>query len=431
MSTPTTDSSPSVSPRSLLPAIFLLTYPALTLILRGGASAVSIAAAAISLALLLSPKSWGVLAPISWDSVNTRFSIAMASPLVAVLVSEIWHARIVSNTLDSPSRFLAAVPLFLVLRQTLGRTLAWSDLSFALGALASLAILLIAPQSSGIDRISSRILNPIHYGDIALVLGTLSILSLNWWRKDSLPIRILKIAGLIAGVATSVLTGSRGGWIAVPVLTMLVLAVRGQDKSRHWKMLLPIGVGAIMVCVFFSSSSVRDRIDDLSSDLAHYKQGQKDTSLGIRIQLYKASINIVKRHPVFGLGAHGFHDNMQSFADKGVLTPMAAQLGKGETHNEFFAYLTDYGVIGGMALLSIYVVPCAIFWKRLNAPSAPASRAALMGLTFVVAFWIFGLTVETFDLKMTVSFYSTLIAILAALATYADKEGSGVQALAP
>jgi O-antigen ligase len=114
---------------------------------------------------------------------------------------------------------------------------------------------------------------------------------------------------------------------------------------------------------------------------------------------------------------------MQSFADAGVLTPMAAQLGRGETHNQFFAYLTDYGIVGGLALLSIYVVPGVIFWKRLNAPTGPASRAALMGLTFVVSFWIFGLTVEMFDLKVTVSFYATVIAILAAATTCADKAG--------
>lgn len=411
----------------MLPAIFLLTFPALTLLLHGGASAVSIAVAVISFALLLSPKRWSDLAPIDWDSVNIRFSVAMACPLMAVLISEIWHARVVPNTLDSPARFIAAVPLFLVLRQASPRTLAWSDLSFALGALVSLVILLLTPRSPGIDRLSSPFLNSIHYGDIALILGVLSILSLSWWRRDNLPIRMIKIGGLIAGVAASVLTGSRGGWIAVPVVAALILFVRGRDKSRRWNMILPIAVAAIMAGIFFSSSTVRERVDAISSDLTHYQQGKKDTSLGIRVQLYEAAIKIVKRHPVFGLGAHGFHNDMQSFADKGVLTPAAAQLGRGETHNQFLAYLTDYGVIGGLALLAIYVVPGAIFWRRLNTPNAPASCAALMGLAFVVAFWIFGLTVETFDLKMTVSFYSTSIAILAALATYSDKDGSAAR----
>ena len=392
--------------------------------MHGGGSAISIAASVISLALLLSPKRWTGLAPLHWDPVDARLCVAMACPLAAVLISEISHARVVPNTLDSPARFLAAMPLFLVLRQALPRTLAWSDLSFALGALTSLAILLIAPQNTNIGRVSSSFLNPIHYGDIALVLGALSILSLNWWRKDGLAVRVLKIAGLIAGLTASVLTGSRGGWVALPVVAVLIVYVRGRGKSRRWKVLLPLAIVAILAGVFVFSSSARDRVIDLSTDLTSYEQGQRDTSLGIRLQLYETALRIVENHPLLGLGAHGFRDSMQSFANAGMLTPLAAQNGKGETHNQFFAYLTDYGILGGLALLSIYIVPGVIFWKRLSAPAGPANRAALMGLTFVVSFWIFGLTVETFDLKMTVAFYATTIAMLAALATYADKGGN-------
>lgn len=427
MSTPATKSSQSVSPRSLLPAFFLLTYPALTLLVHGGASAISIAAAVISLALLLSPKPWTGLRPVQWDRVNTRFCLAMTSVLAAVLIGEIWHGKVIPSTLDSPLRFLVAAPLFLVLRQGLPRTLAWSDLSFAIGALASLGILLIAPHSLSNDRISSQFLNAIHYGDIALILGALSILSLNWWRKDGLPVRIIKIAGLIAGLAASVLTGSRGGWIAVPVVAVLILYVRGRGKSRRWKVLLPLAIVTMLAGIFGFSPAARDRVSDISSNLALYEHGQRDTSLGIRLQLYEAAVQIVTSHPVLGLGAHGFHDSMQSFADAGVLTPLAAQLGRGETHNQFFAYLTDYGIVGGLALLSIYMVPGVIFWKRLNAPTGPASRAALMGLTFVVSFWIFGLTVEMFDLKVTVSFYATIVAILTALATYDYKASRAVR----
>ncbi|RDK00460.1 O-antigen ligase family protein [Paraburkholderia lacunae] len=424
MSTPTKNAFLSVNSRSLLPALFLLTYPSATLLFHGAGSALSIAAAVISLALLASPRAWTGLPSIQWDQVDIALCVATACPVVAVLVGGAWHGGVVASTLDSPSRFVAAAPLVLVLRRCLPRTLEWADLSFALAALASLGILLIAPRDWGFGRLSSQFLNPIHFGDIALLLGVLSILSLNWWRKDRLLVRVIKVAGLFAGLCASLITGSRGGWVAIPVVAVMILYVRSRGKSRKWKVLLPLTIVAILAGVYAFSPTARDRVGDVSSDVVKYTHGDKDTPLGIRLQLYEAAARIVESHPLLGLGGNGFRNSMQSFADAGMLTPAAAQLGRGEVHNQMFAYMTDYGIVGGLALLAIYVVPGVIFWRRLSAPVDPGRRAALMGLTFVVAFWIFGLTVETFDLKMTVSFYASVIAILAALATYADTKAN-------
>ena len=426
MSTPAKKSSLSVNSRNLLPAFFLLTYPSATLLIHGAGSALSIAAAVISLALLASPKSRTGLPPLQWDRADIALCVAMACPFLAVLLGGVWHGTVVASTLDSPSRFFAAAPLFLVLRRCLPQLLAWSDLSFALAGLMSLGILLIAPRDWGFGRLSSAFLNPIHFGDIALVMGVLSILSLNWWRKDRLAVRIVKVAGLFAGLSASLITGSRGGWVAIPVVAAMILYLRSRGKSRKWNVLLPLAIVAILVGVYVFSPTARDRVGDLSSDLVQYTQGNKDTSLGIRLQLYEAAARIVASHPLLGLGGDGFRNSMQSFANSGLLTPVAAQLGRGEAHNQMLAYMTDYGIIGGLAVLAVYVVPGALFWRRLAAPAGPANRAALMGLTFIVAFWIFGLTVETFDLKMTVSFYAMVIAILAAASAYADRNGVSV-----
>ncbi|MFM0328321.1 O-antigen ligase family protein [Paraburkholderia strydomiana] len=424
MSTPTKISFLSVNLRNALPALFLLTYPSATLLMHGAGSALSIAAAIISLGLLVAPAGWTGLRPLRWDRFDTLFCVSTACPVAAVLIGCIWHGALVTNTLDSPSRFFLAAPLFLVFRRSSPRTLAWTDLSFALAALVSLGILVIVPRDWGFGRLSSSFLNPIHFGDIALAMGALSVLSLNWWRKDGLPVRIVKVAGLLAGLAASMLTGSRGGWVAIPIVTIIVLYVRSRAKSRKWKVLFPLTIAVLIAGVYGFSPTVRDRIGDVSSDFVMYTHGNKDTPLGIRLQLYEASIHIVKSHPLLGLGGDGFRNSMQSFANSGLITPAAAQLGRGEVHNQLFAYMTDYGIVGGLAVLAIYVVPGGIFWRRLSAPSEPARRAALMGLTFIVCFLIFGLSVETFDLKMTVSFYATVVGIVAACCVYADSKCS-------
>ncbi|MCC8396257.1 O-antigen ligase family protein [Paraburkholderia sp. MMS20-SJTR3] len=412
---------PRVTLRSLPPALFLLTYPSASLLIPGAGSALSIAAAIVALVLLALPQRWTDLSMRDWDRIDTAFCVCAALPVLAVLLAGVAHGQLVVSTLDSPSRFLLAAPVFLILRRSLPGTLAWADLSFALAALASLGILLFIPRDWGLGRISSKFLNPIHFGDIALAMGALSVLSLNWWRKDRAAVRLVKIAGLFAGLAASVITGTRGSWIAIPVVAVMVVYLRSRGKSRKWKVVLPLAMAALLAGVYVFSSTVRARFGSVSSDLVQYMHGHKDTAMGIRLQLYEAALRIVESHPLLGLGGDGFRDSMQAFADAGLITPIAAQFGRGEAHNQMLAYMTDYGGIGGLALLGIYLVPGIIFWRRLGAPALPAQRAALLGLTFVVSFWIFGLSVETFDLKLTVSFYSTLLAILVAGCTYADR----------
>lgn len=395
----------------------MLTYPAVTLVVHGGASALLIAATLLSLGALAIPAvPPGMPQHGGTDRIVVLTCVALASPLAATLASELWHGKLVWSLLDSPSRFVAAVPVLFALRRLPVRALMWSDLSFAIGAIASLLVLIIAPREAE-GRFASSFLDSIHFGDIALVLGVLSALSLNWWRKDHTAIRVVKLIGLLAGLYASVLTGTRGGWLAIPVIAVVVVYVRGSGKkSRKWRVLIPLAVMAVVVGVCLSSAAVRDRMFLFWSDIEQYKQGHKDTSTGIRLQLYEAAFMLMQKHFVFGPGPNGFANSMQALADAGKLTPLAAQLGRGETHNQLLAYAANYGIIGGLAGIAVHLLPCLMFGRFLRAPAAPIRRAALLGLTFVVSFLVFGMSVETFDLKMVASFYAAVIAILGGIA---------------
>ncbi|WP_084168590.1 O-antigen ligase family protein [Paraburkholderia acidipaludis] len=420
MPTPVTNDSRRTVPGDWLTAFLLLTYPAFAMLVHGGASAMTIGVAVLSIAtLLLRPAGtpYGYARP---EGLGLSVCIALIAPVAAVALSTLSHGHPLLRTWDSPSRFLLAVPVFLVLRRAPQQVLSWADLSFTLGALAALAIALVMPRDWGDGRVGSAFLNPIHFGDLSLALGVLSTVALNWWRKDKAFVRVLKIAGIFAGLAASLVSGARGGWLAIPIVAVLILWERGRGKSVHWKVLMPVAIAALLALVYGSSGTVRDRIDMISSDLTQYTHGNRDTSVGVRLQLYDAACELIRQHPVLGLGGDGFRDAMNSLARQGALTPLAAQFGEGETHNQLLAYLVNYGVVGGIALLAIYIVPAAFFASRLKSASATARRTALMGLAFVVMFFVFGLTVETFDLKSTVSFYAGMLAVLAAIVDRMD-----------
>ncbi|HEY1611538.1 MAG TPA: O-antigen ligase family protein [Paraburkholderia sp.] len=403
-------------PENPLAALFLLAYPSVAVLVHGGASSLFLAAVVVSL-VALARRGPHRLDGHDFAKGDLALCIALAGPLTAVIISSAWHGHVVPRTWDSPSRFVAAIPLFLVLRRQGANVLKWADLSFSFGAIASFAVAVLSPRDWGVGRAGSSFLNPIHFGDIALVLGVLSIISLNWWRKDSRLIRLLKIVAFAAGLGATLLSGSRGAWVAVPVVALFIVVARGRGRSWQRNALVLLAVVVALAATYALSSNVRGRMGDISTDIASYSHGNKDTPVGIRLQLYAAALTLIERQPVFGAGDEGFADDMQSLARQHLITPVAAEFGEGETHNQLLAYTANYGLVGGIMLLGIYVVPIWYFCIRLDAPCKTTRRAALMGLAFVVSFLIFGMTVETFDLKSTVCFYAAVAAVLAAVAS--------------
>ncbi|MGC7419907.1 O-antigen ligase family protein [Pandoraea pneumonica] len=344
------------------------------------------------------------------------FIASLALPVIAVFVVELLHGNVVANTLDSPVRFLLAVLVFVGLRHIASAIPKWIDLTFGLGAISAAFMALYSTSETLSPRAESTFLNPIHFGDIALLLGVLSIMSIHWLKRDRFWIVAFKLLGGAAGCYASWASQSRGGWVALPVLIaawLLCKPYAGNMKRRA----AIAGVAVVLVASTFLSSTVRERFDAIYSDLTLLHAGQADTSVGIRLELWKAAVKLIRENPLTGLGAHGYRDAMPTMAASGDLTPLAADYGKGEVHNQVLAYFADYGLLGLLAILGVYVGP-AYFFVRVAATQTNRreQRAAFMGLMTALSFAVFGLTVETFNLKVTVAFYATLLALLAALA---------------
>lgn len=68
---------------------------------------------------------------------------------------------------------------------------------------------------------------------MALLLGFLSLFSVNWIRMDHPIVKLLKIIGLIAGLSISVLSGARGGWVAIPVFVFVFIYFRTNGKPLN------------------------------------------------------------------------------------------------------------------------------------------------------------------------------------------------------
>jgi O-antigen ligase len=395
--------------------ILLFSYPILLLTLRGGVNGCFFLLAIISLYSLAQTKKEHAYE--TWDRGAIAYSASMISVTLAIFLSQAYHLEFTPKPYDGASRFLLAIPIYLALRRTRISAITVLQYGFPLGAIASVLLISLYPKEWGDHRLGLYFLSPIHFGDLALILGFLSLFSVNWIRKDSAPVLILKVSALIAGIYSSIQTGSRGGWIAIPVLATIFVLCRSKDKTLVRGAFVIALIALASLASYIVSGEIHHRIDDIYGDIVAFTQGNEDTSIGIRFQHWKVAIFLFKQNPIFGVGPDGFSQMMVPFAQSGFITKKAAYQGMGEVHNEILAATVRFGVFGLASILSIYIVPLVIFAQTVKSGSHLKKTAGMLGLCLVTGFLIFGLTVEILDLKMTAAFYSLTVAALLAAAT--------------
>ncbi len=403
---------PSMGLADFLLGLLLLLYPAALFVIAGGMNGALFLIAAISLVLLGTRRKSG---NYSFDAIALPFSIAMASGLLVVFISQLYHNDLSGRYFDSNARFLLAVPMLLVLRQLDMNAFRGLQYAFPLGAIA--AFIMVMVNDPRLYYAETSFLNHIHLGDMALLLGFLSVTGIDWFGQDRLRVKALKISGLLAGLVVSVISSARGGWAAIPVMVAVYIYARNRDKFLSRLLLALLAISAAILLSYLFVRPVHERLWMIYSDLASYSAGMMDTSLGIRIQLWKAAAHMIADNPLLGVGADGFGQAMDGLSASGVITPQAAVYGKGEVHNEILAQTVRFGIFGLCFILSAYFVPFYLFLKAVKSATAnhPGKVAAMMGMCVTLSFFVFGLTVEIFDLKLTAAFYSlTVTALLAA-----------------
>src|ERR1017187_1945288 len=127
-------------------AALLFLYPVLLLTVRSGANACFLLLIILAFyELLRSPREFFV--GVS-DKTFLLYSAAMASLAVATLISQTYHMKFTLNPYDAASRFVLAVPVYLLLRRFPTRYLTVLQYGFICAALATILIAALFHYSS-------------------------------------------------------------------------------------------------------------------------------------------------------------------------------------------------------------------------------------------------------------------------------------------
>lgn len=259
------------------------------------------------------------------------------------------------------------------------------------------------------------------YTSVMLLLGAFSIYSLKW-KMTSRP-RLeatLKIAVAVLVFIGFMVSLTRTGFLGLPVLVCLTAILFAASK-RYWHALgMAVVVMSAFVVLALANDGVRNRIIE-GFDEVKTCQGASSTefnSMCIRLQLWRTAIDAGVSNPWFGLGDGGHYPEylQQQGLEKGLVSPRVVQESFGEPHNDLLLMFAGFGFPGLLALLLVYLAPCAWFFPRLLSNASPEARAAAaMGLAVCLGFLLFGLAETMFRRMNTIGLYAAWVALFMVL----------------
>ncbi|MBL0424838.1 O-antigen ligase family protein [Ramlibacter alkalitolerans] len=393
--------------------------PLLVLAVRGWANAVLFLGALFSAIVI----TWGSLPAARLPRQDRRWIgllvFAYVAPILSVLLSATLRQDFEASQFDSPSRFLLAVPIFLFVLRA-----GW-PVARVMQVVLPLALMVafVDLQVVGPDprwpsfRVTTRVVDPLVFGYFSLAFGLMCLASISprEWHAGSRWTILLRIAGFALGVYLSILSSSRTGWAAVPL-------VLGVWAHYHWGRKHPmgsVGVAAAIVILLLAAywlvPSVNLRIDEAVSDVVEYPWNgvlQHETSLGYRITFVRMSLDFFALHPWAGVGdlsrVAAAPPAVHAYASADAI---AYALRSG-FHNQIVSNAVRTGIGGLVATAALMVVPFLICARALYRASPAARKDAAMGFAYCTCLLVSSVSTEVVDLKFAASFYAVMTAVL-------------------
>ncbi len=260
-------------------------------------------------------------------------------------------------------------------------------------------------------------MNSIHFAIVAaavlsVVLACLSSIYISLNKTQV----ILAIAGILFLVFALAMSGVRSAWISLPFVFIIPFAFSSwsiKEKSSVFALLI---IGFV---ILYQISYVQKRVGLVSEQVTEYVNStdvndnvRTSTSVGLRLELWRAAWEVFLTKPVIGVGPGNFRSTMQD-----ICLGSSGEFNKSieiykNPHSLYFKALAERGVLGLVSTISVLVLPGLFFLLHLRKSYSDNIRAiALSGVLVVIVYSLGGLTIGSLhktELSIFYIFFSAL-----------------------
>jgi O-antigen ligase len=220
----------------------------------------------------------------------------------------------------------------------------------------------------GIDRAHGIITNPIYYGGIVLLLSFFSLFALKVIHNPLL--RILLVTGFVFGMYASIVSGSRGGWITLPTVLLLFMTYNIWNISLQRRLFILVAALILMFGIYQSDNlPVKQRVNVAISGVSDYFSEGKMSSVGYRLEMWKASYLSARDNNFLGSGENSYSPEIKRLSQEGRINKGLVHFV--DPHSQYFNTLLDQGIIGVFSLFLIFLIPLKMLSNNLKDHDQP------------------------------------------------------------
>lgn len=328
----------------------------------------------------------------------TAFCLLGVTQLIACVISPL-GARGVPLALAA----WLAVPALLQLRACPPSPAAWWG-GMASGGLLTGAWALWQAQVEGSVRPDGVGLDPILYGNLSLLTGLLCLAGLGWaLSQHDRRWCWLLLAGAIGGLVASGFSGTRGGWVALPLVIWVFLRGwrRGRGRvlrSSAWRWLLLVLLVLPPLLYLVPDTRVKIRVDEAVAEFQEYlAHPERPSSVTSRIAMWQGAWLLILEAPVVGHGQAGFRDGMARLVERPDSPLGENLLSFWHPHQDLLDAWVRRGLLGLGSLLGLFLLPWWHFRGGRRRDAYGDTAMAMGGVLVPVAYLGFGLTYGFFS----------------------------------
>lgn len=380
--------------------LLLLLFPAMLMAVPDGGSATLVLLLLVSITGLFLNKN-----PIVLDK-NEKYLLATIAVYMAVYIFNVWFFNSEISELDNTSRFLLLLPIFFYIRR-LKLTPNYIYYGILMGAVACLVIAAYQKFFLGFDQ-ASGVTSIVSFGTLSMTLAMMcfiiALLCKSWSS------RILFYSGFMFAAYASVLSGSRGAWLIL-LSCLLILFITNPLKWPFKTRFSAILVSLILITASYFFPPVQHRVNTAINEIdAYFTYDVVNTSVGARLEIWRASVIAATENPILGIGEGNFSNKMKQLSDQGLVDPFVLNIA--HVHNEYISALLHRSLPGLLSLLLLFLIPLIAFSKTFIAEQGDRRMLPAIGVILVISTMTISLTDVFFYQHKNTLFYVAFTYIL-------------------